>query len=138
MTVITASADDLEELKAAAVHYVAAMKAVLKTSNCAEGIAKASEYAAAKVAYYTAARQAMPALLQMAKGEKTDSRYGQELTEIFQGYSEDKDQMATIILEAQLDRCPSSEKRDAALVAIERARQIAEQFVNDFGRLEGV
>jgi hypothetical protein len=80
----------------------------------------------------------MPALLQMAKGETTDSRYGQELIEIFYGYGEDKDQMVTTILEAQLDRCPSSEKRDAVLTALERARQIAEQFFEDFSRLDGV
>ena len=85
LVVSTALADDLEALKAAARRYVAAMKAVLKTADCSEGIVEASEYAAAKVAYYAAARQAMPALLQMAKGEKTDSRYGQELTEIFDG-----------------------------------------------------
>ena len=73
MTVITASADDLDDLKAASVRYVDAIKAALALSNgsdCSEAIAKANEYAAAKVAYYQAARQAMPALLQIAKGKK--------------------------------------------------------------------
>jgi hypothetical protein len=65
MTVITACADDLEDLKAASVHYVAAVKAVLAISDdsdCSETIAKANNYAAAKIAYYAAARKAMPNL----------------------------------------------------------------------------
>ena len=41
------------------------------------------------------ARQAMPALLQMAKGQETDGRYGNELTEIFRGFGEARDEEAT-------------------------------------------
>jgi hypothetical protein len=66
---LTSSADELQALKAAAGRYVAAMKAVLalpKTADCADTSTKGSEYATAKMAYYQAARRAMPALLQMA------------------------------------------------------------------------
>jgi hypothetical protein len=62
---VTGSGDDLGTLKEAARHYVAAMKAVLALSGASdysETIAKAGQYAAAKKAYYDAARQAMPAL----------------------------------------------------------------------------
>ena len=86
MTAVTASADDLKDLKAASVRYVAAMRAPLALTNdsdCSETIAKANEFAAAKIAYYKTARQAMPALLEKAIGQETDSRYGDELTEIF-------------------------------------------------------
>jgi hypothetical protein len=64
------------------------MKAALALSgeaDCSETVTKANDYAAAKVAYYKAARRAMPALLEMAKGQETNSRYGNELTEIFRG-----------------------------------------------------
>ena len=90
------------------------------------------------MAYYNAARQAMPALLQMAKGEQTDSRYGEELTEIFRGFREDQDEQATATLEAKLHQCLRSDERHEALMAVKRAQQIAEQFIKDFGRLEGV
>ena len=53
---ITAYADDLENLRAA-VRYVAAMKPALGLSDdadCSETIAKADEYAAAKIACYDA------------------------------------------------------------------------------------
>jgi hypothetical protein len=49
----------------------------------------------------------MPALLQMAKGGKTDSTFGEQLTRIFRGFAEDKDQEATGTLEEKLKRCPS-------------------------------
>jgi hypothetical protein len=57
---ITSSADDLGTLETAAKRYVASMKAVLvlpDAPDCSEAIAKAGEYAAAKMAYYEAARQ---------------------------------------------------------------------------------
>jgi hypothetical protein len=76
MAAITAFAGSLEDLKAASVRYVAAVKAVLtisEDSDCPQLVAKANDYAAAKVAYYTAARKAMPALAQMAKGQETVS-----------------------------------------------------------------
>ena len=138
---ITAYADDLEDLKAASGRYVAAMKAALAlpdAPDCSEAIAKAGEYAAAKIAYYDAARQAMPALLQNAKGLKSDSTYGEELTEIFRGFGEDRDEEATVTLESELYRCPTSDRRDQARTAVELARQIAAQFVKDFGGLDGV
>ena len=138
---ITAFADDLEGLKATSVRYVAAMKAVLAISDdsdCPELVAKANDYAAAKGAYYTAAREAMPALLQIAKGEKTDSGYGNELTQIFRGFGEDSDEAASGAPEAKLNQCPTSDQRDQARLAVEHAKQTAEQFVKDFGRLEGV
>lgn len=137
---ITAFAGNLEDLKAASVHYVAAMKAVLvipDDSDCPGLVAKANDYAAAKVAHYMAVRKAMPALLQMAKGQKTDTGYGNELTEIFGGFGEERDEEATGTLEAKLNRCPGSDQRAQARLAIEHAKQIAEQFVKDFGRLEG-
>jgi hypothetical protein len=135
----TAFADNLEDLKAAAVRYVAAMKAVPALSDgsdCTEAIARANEYAAAKIGYYRAARQAMPALLQIAKGENTGN-YWRELTETFLGFGEDKDEEATESLEARLSRCRNVGERDQAVTAVENAKQIAEQFVKDFGRLEG-
>jgi hypothetical protein len=102
LAAFTSSADDLEALKAAATRYVASMKAVLafpERADCSETIAEAGEYAAAKIAYYNAARQA--------------------------------------ILDDKLDRCRSSGQQDQVRVAVERARQIAEQFIEDVGRLEG-
>jgi len=137
---ITAFADDLADLKAASVRYVAAMRGVLALTNdsdCSELISKANDYAAAKVAYYKAARQAMPALLEIAKRQATDSRYGNELIEIFRGFGEDRDEEATGALEAKLNRCPPSDQRDQARLAVEEAKQTAEQFVKDFGGLEG-
>ncbi|MGA7130156.1 MAG: hypothetical protein WBZ19_27830 [Chthoniobacterales bacterium] len=67
-------------------------------------IAKAGEYAAAKMAYYDATRQAMPALLPVLKGQNSDASYGKESTEIFGGFGADKDEETTAILEAKLYR----------------------------------
>ena len=137
---IAAYADDLADLKAASGRYVASMKAALALSDdsdCSEMIARANEYAAAKVAYYRAARRAMPALLEMAKGQETSNGYGDELTEIFRGFGEDRDEEVTETVEAKLNGCPSSNQRDQAQLAIEQAKEIAEQFIKDFGRLEG-
>ena len=53
----------------------------------------------------------MPALLEIAKGQETDSRYGNELAEIFRGFGEDRDEEATGILEAELKLCPNSDQR---------------------------
>jgi hypothetical protein len=95
---ITGYADDLEDLKAASVRYVASMKAVLALSDeadCSETVSRANDYAAAKVAYYRAARRAMPALLEMAKRQETSNGYGDELTEIFRGFGEDRDEEVT-------------------------------------------
>jgi hypothetical protein len=111
--------------------------AISGDSDCSELISKANDYAAAKVAYYKATRQAMPALLEIAKRQATDSRYGNELIEIFRGFGEDRDEEATGALEAKLNRCPPSDQRDQARLAVEEAKQTAEQFVKDFGGLEG-
>jgi hypothetical protein len=104
----TGYADDLEVLKDAARAFVVAMKAALtlqEGSDCSKTIAKADEYSAAKIAYYDAARQAMPTLLQIAKGQKADRTHGEELTEIFRGFGEDRDKEATATLEAKLHQC---------------------------------
>ena len=109
---ITAHADALEDLKAASVCYVAAMKAALALSDredCTETVAKSDEYSAARVAYYKAARRALPALLETAKGQETSNSYGNELTEIVRGFGENRDEEVTEILEAKLNRCSSSD-----------------------------
>ena len=79
----------------------------------------------------------MPALLEMVKRQATNSRYGDELTEIFHGFGEDRDEEASRTLEAKLNLCPNSDRRDQAQLAVEHAKQTAEQFVKEFGRLEG-
>ena len=137
---LTTSADELQAVKAAARRYVATMKAVLalpKTADCWDTSTKGSEYASAKIAYYQAARRAMAALLQLVKGEKTDSGYGQDLIELFRGFGEDEDQEATIMLESRLRRCGYSEESLRARKAIEDARESAERFLNDFHHLQG-
>jgi hypothetical protein len=131
---INACADDLGDLKAASVRYVASMKAALALSDeadCFETVARANEYAAAKVAYYKAARRAMPALLEIAKGQETNSGYGKELTEIFRGFGEDGDEEAAETLEAKLSLCPNSDQRDQTRLAVEHAKKTAEQFIHD-------
>ena len=133
-------ADDLQALKEAAGRYVIIIKAVLgipEAADCSEITCKAGEYAAAKVAYYNAARQAMPALLQLAKGEKTDDRYGQDLIELFRGSGEDDDEQATVMLRSKLRGCEDSNHYCQEREAVEDAEQIAEQFLKDFGQLEG-
>jgi hypothetical protein len=108
-------AHDLQALKAVAIRYVAAMRVVLETgenSECSKTIKQASAYAAAKIAYYNAARQAMPALLQIAKGEDTDSSYGKEMREIFRGFGEDRDKEATSVLTNGFEYCPKSVQPD--------------------------
>jgi hypothetical protein len=137
---LTSSADDLQALKAAAGRYVAAMKVVLalpKTADCSDTSSEGSTYAAAKIGYYQAARQAMPILLQMVKGQKTESGYGQDLIELSRGFGEDEDQEATIMLESRLRRCGYSVESLRARKAIEDAWQSAERFLNDFRHLQG-
>jgi hypothetical protein len=137
---LTCSAGDLQGLKAAAGRYVAAMKAILalpKTADCSDTSSEGSKYAAAKTGYYQAARQAMPILLQMVKGEKMDTGYGQDLIELLRGFGEDEDQEATIMLESRLRRCGYSVESLRARTAIEAARQSAERFRNDFRHLQG-
>jgi len=79
----------------------------------------------------------MPALLQLVKGEKTDSGYGQDLIELFRGFGEDEDQEATMMLESRLRRCGYSVESLRARKSIEDARQSAERFLNDFRHLQG-
>jgi hypothetical protein len=79
----------------------------------------------------------MPALLEMAKGQETSNGYGDELTEIFRGFGEDRDEEVTETLDTKLNRCPSSDQRDQASLAVAQAKETAEQFVKDFGRLDG-
>jgi hypothetical protein len=105
--------------------------------ECSKTIEQASAYAAAKIAYYNAARQAMPALLQIAKGE-ADSNYGKELTKIFRGFGEGRDAEATSVLRHALESYSKSTQRDQALKAITDAQETAERFIADFGALEGV
>jgi hypothetical protein len=50
----------------------------------------------------------------MAKGQKTDTDYGNELTGIFRGFGEERDEEATGELEARLNQCPTSDQRDQA------------------------
>jgi hypothetical protein len=133
-------ADELRELKAAAGRYVTSIKAVLalpKSANCSEISLKAGEYASTKVAYYAAARKAMPLLIRMVKGEKTDSPYGEDLIELFRGSGEEEDQQATIILESGLRSCESPDQPIQTRKSLKEARQAAEDFLRDFGRLEG-
>jgi hypothetical protein len=133
-------ADDLQALKQAARRYVVAMKAVLslpRVADCSEISWKSSEYAAAKVAYYKAARRAMPSLLQMARGEKTDIRYGEDLIALFRGSGEEDDEEATVILLSKLRACENINQHIQERKAVEDAQKIAEQFLKDFGRLEG-
>jgi hypothetical protein len=141
MLVASASdADDLQALKGAARRYVAAIKAVLslpRAADCSEIVWKSSEYAAAKVAYYKTARQAMPSLIQMARGEKTDTRYGEDLIELFRGSGEDDDEEATVILLSKLRSCENINQHNQERKAVEDAQKIAEQFLKDFGRREG-
>ena len=133
-------ADDLQALKEAAGRYVIAIKAVLgipEAADRSETTSKAREYADAKVAYYNAARQAMPALLQLAKGEKTDDPYGQDLIELFRGSGEDDDEQATVMLRSKLRGCDFNQHSQARK-AVEEAQRIAEQFLKDFGKWDGV
>jgi hypothetical protein len=134
-------ADDLQVLKAAAGRYVAAIKTALdlpEAADCSEITSKACGYAAAKVAYYKAARQAMPFLIQMAKGEKTDTRYGGDLIELFFGSGEEDDEQATVLLLSKLRGCEDFHQSCEERKAIEDAERIAEQFLKDFGQLAGI
>ena len=133
-------AEDLQALKAAASRYVMAMKTVLslpRSTDCPETSSMAREYATAKVAYYSAARQAMRSLVQMAKDEKSDSKYGGDLIELFRGAGDEEDEQATVILLSKLRGCDNSKQTIQDRNAVENAQQVAEQFLKDFGRLRG-
>jgi hypothetical protein len=133
-------ADDLQTLREAAGSYVVAMKAVLNlpgTADCSEISAKATEYATAKVAYYNVAREAMPSLIGMVKGENTDQRYGEDLIELFRGFGDEEDAEATVLLISKLRGCENSDKSAQLRKAIEEAQQVADEFLKAFARLEG-
>jgi len=139
--VFASHADDLQVLKAAAGCYLVAIKAALDlpdAADCSEISSKACEYAAAKVAYYKAARQAMSFLVQMAKGEKTDTRYGGDLIELLFGSGEEDDEQATAVLLSKLRGCGAFDQSCDERKAVEDAQRIAEQFLKDFAQLAGV
>jgi hypothetical protein len=77
---------------------VPALAPSAETSSCAETIDVANQYANAKIGYYDAARAAMPALLQSARGESAGTADEKELTEIFRGFGEDQDEQASAAL----------------------------------------
>jgi hypothetical protein len=138
---VGARAGNLDALKATARLYVAAMETALElseTSSCPQIIAVANEYATAKTAYYGAARAAMSTLLQSARGDSSRTADEKELTEIFRGFGEDQDKEVSVVLEEKLAACPGSDEREKARSAIDSARQVAEQFVKEFGQMEGV
>jgi hypothetical protein len=133
-------ADDLEALREAAGRYVVEMKAVLnlqEAADCSEISAKATDYATAKVAYYKAAREAMPSLIGMVKGENTDRRYGKDLIELFRGFGDEEDAEATVLLISKLRGCENSDKSTQLRKAIDEAERVAEEFLKAFARLEG-
>jgi hypothetical protein len=76
-------------------------------------------------------------VVRKAHADSTDSPYGNKLTEIFSGFGDDKDEGTTEMLNAKLGRCPNSDERDKARRAIEQAKETAQQFVEDFGGLDG-
>lgn len=130
-------AGDLQALKEAAARFVVAMQSVLDlpmAADCFETNSRADEFAAAKVAYYKAAREAIPSLIQMAKGEKTGNQYGEDLIELFRGSGQEADQAATELLLSKLSECENSRERQT----VQDAERFADKFLKDFGRLDGV
>ena len=79
----------------------------------------------------------MPSLVQMIKGGKTDKRYGEDLIELFDGFGDEEDEEATVILMSKLRECETSYQLIQVRKAVEDAKRVAEQFLKDFGRLEG-
>jgi hypothetical protein len=73
----------------------------------------------------------------MAKNEKGDTTYGQDLIELFRGAGDEEDEQATVILLSKLRGCENVEQQIQARNAVENAEQIEEQFLKDFARLEG-
>ena len=130
-------ADDLQALKKAAARFAVAMQAVLDlpmAADCFETNSRADEFAAAKVAYYRAAREAIPSLIQMAEGKMTDNRLGEDLIELFRGSGQEADEEATGMLLSKLRGCDNGREQQA----VQDAERVAEQFLKDFGRLDGV
>ena len=79
----------------------------------------------------------MPSLVGMVKGENTDQRYGEDLIELFRGFGDEEDAEATVSLISKLRGCENSDQSAQLRKALEEAQQIAEEFLEDFGRLEG-
>jgi hypothetical protein len=112
---VTDRAGDLDALKVAAKSYVAAMAAVVtlqeNSPECAI-IASAKAYAATKIAYYDAARAALPTLLQLAKGESADSLDAKELVAIFRGNGVALEAESENVLQIRSHQMPAGLRRD--------------------------
>jgi hypothetical protein len=139
--VVTARAGDLDALKVAARSYVDAMAAAVtlqeNSPECAI-IASAKAYAATEIAYYDAARAALPTLLQLAKGESADSRDAKELVAIFRGNGLALEAESENALQYAFTKCwQDSDETKNAKAELARAKKVAEDFVKDFGKLEG-
>jgi len=69
----------------------------------------------------------------MAKGEGTGNQYGEDLIELFHGSGQEVDQPATEMLLPKLRECENSREQQT----VQDAERVAEQFLKDFGRLDG-
>jgi hypothetical protein len=138
---VTARAGDLDALKAAARSYVATMDdAVTLQENSPECaiIASAKAYAATKIAYYDAATAALPALLQRAKGESSDNPNARELVTIFRSNGAALEAGSENALQYALTKCRQDpDATEKAKAELARAKKVAEDFVKDFGKIEG-
>ena len=94
--------------------------------------------AATKIAYYDAARAALPTLLQLAKGESADSLDAKELVAIFRGNGVALEAESENVLQYALTKCrQDSDATGNAKAELARAKKVAEDFVRDFGEIEG-
>jgi hypothetical protein len=136
-----ARARDLDALETAAKRYEAAMDAAVtlqENSPASAIIATAKAYAASKIAYYDAARAALPTLLQLAKGESADSLDAKELVAIFRGNGVVLEAESENALQYALTKCrQDSDATKNAKAELARAKKVAEDFVKDFGKIEG-
>lgn len=139
--VVTARAGDLDALKVAAQRYEASMGAAValqEDSPESAIIATAKTHAATKIAYYEAARAAMRVLLQLAKGDGTDSPDAKELVAIFKSNGVEREAESEDALQYALTKCrQDSNATKNAKAELARAKKVAEDFVRDFGKLEG-
>jgi hypothetical protein len=102
-------------------------------------IATAKAYAASKIGYYDAATAAMPALLQLAKGESADSLEARELVAIFRSNGGALEAESENALQYALTKCrQDSDATKDAKAEMARAKQVAEDFAKNFGKMEGV
>jgi hypothetical protein len=72
-------------------------------ADCAEIIDRADEYAAAKLAYYYAAQEAVPTVLQEAR-ERRPEIVKRELIDVLKGFGEDVDEEAIMAVESRIDQ----------------------------------